>query len=222
MNNQTLQKANSAVSSYLYDEPNMCPYCKSKIVAIFRKGYVNAENIAICTYQCTNSDCQEPFFAYYNYEGTHTNGSTRKYRFSHAMKGPIINREFSELINDISDKFSKIYNQANEAENTNLDEIAGMGYRKAVEFLIKDYCIKNNPTEEDNIKSKLLGQCINEFVDNEKIKEIAKRAVWLGNDETHYERRWETKDIEDLKKLIDITIHWIEMEQLTEDYLSDM
>ena len=57
---------------------------------------------------------------------------------------------------------------------------------------------------------------------NEKVKEVAKRAVWIGNDETHYVRRWEGKDIEDLKTLIEITIHWIEMEKLTADYLTEM
>jgi hypothetical protein len=51
---------------------------------------------------------------------------------------------------------------------------------------------------------------------------VAKRAVWLGNDETHYERLWEGKTIEDLKRLIDLTVHWIAMEIDTEDALKEM
>lgn len=54
------------------------------------------------------------------------------------------------------------------------------------------------------------------------MKEIAKRAAWLGNDETHYVRKWETKDVKDLKNLIEISIHWIDMELLTEQYQNDM
>jgi hypothetical protein len=103
-----------------------------------------------------------------------------------------------------------------------LTEICGIGYRKALEFLIKDYLISNLPDEEEHIKKKLLGKCINDYVENPNIKEMAKRAVWLGNDETHYIRRWENKDINDLKILIDITVHWIEMEVLTNKYKDDM
>lgn len=48
---------------------------------------------------------------------------------------------FSDIINEISPGFVKIYNQAHEAEIRLLDDIVGGGYRKALEFLIKDICI---------------------------------------------------------------------------------
>jgi hypothetical protein len=51
---------------------------------------------------------------------------------------------------------------------------------------------------------------------------VAKRAAWLGNDETHYIRKWEDKDLDDLKKLIKLTVLWIEMEQMTKDALVEM
>jgi hypothetical protein len=64
--------------------------------------------------------------------------------------------------------------------------------------------------------------CINDHITNENIKIAAKRASWLGNDETHYERIWVGKDLQDLKKLIDLTVHWIEMEQMTKEAIQDM
>ena len=64
--------------------------------------------------------------------------------------------------------------------------------------------------------------CINDYVNDTRIKSVAKRAVWLGNDETHYIRKWEGKNLEDMKKLIDLTVHWIEMEKLTESFEDDM
>ena len=67
-----------------------------------------------------------------------------------------------------------------------------------------------------------LANCIKEFVTDERIKSVAKRAVWLGNDETHYVRKWETKNLVDLKKLISLTVHWIEMEKLTESFEEEM
>jgi hypothetical protein len=40
----------------------------------------------------------------------------------------------------------------------------------------------------------------------------------LGNDELHYVRKWENKDINDLKKLIDATLHYISLEKLKESF----
>jgi hypothetical protein len=48
-------------------------------------------------------------------------------------------------------------------------------------------------------------------------KATASRAAWLGNDETHYVRKWEQADLESLKKFIQLTMHWIEMEELTKE-----
>ena len=68
----------------------------------------------------------------------------------------------------------------------------------------------------------MLGKCINEHIENQKLKDIAKRATWLGNDETHYVRKWQGKNITDLKLLIDLTVHWIETEILTEKLIAEM
>lgn len=57
---------------------------------------------------------------------------------------------------------------------------------------------------------------------NDNVKTTAERAAWIGNDETHYARRWEDKDLDDLKTLIELTVHWIEMEIMTKKMLGDM
>jgi hypothetical protein len=54
------------------------------------------------------------------------------------------------------------------------------------------------------------------------VKECAKRAAWLGNDETHYTRKWETKDVSDLKLLVKLTVNWIDNVLLTEKYIAEM
>lgn len=68
----------------------------------------------------------------------------------------------------------------------------------------------------------LLAKCIDDYVDDAMVKAVAKRAVWLGNDETHYVRKWEEKDVHDLKGLIRLTTLWIEKERETERLLSEM
>jgi hypothetical protein len=55
-----------------------------------------------------------------------------------------------------------------------------------------------------------------------RIQATASRATWLGNDETHYVRTWEDKDLSDLKKLIDLTLYWIGAEILTRELEASM
>jgi len=86
----------------------------------------------------------------------------------------------------------------------------------------KEKDAEKNAAFRAEVEKTLLAPCIAKYVKNDQIKEIAKRAAWLGNDETHYVRKWEGKDLEDLKKLIALTIHWIEMEKLTADVIQDM
>ena len=97
--------------------------------------------------------------------------------------------------------------------------LAGMGYRKALEFLIKDYLIKNNPDTEEGIKKKMLSTCIEEHIVNDKIKMLAKKTNWLGNDETHFLRRYGDKDetVEKIKKFIEAILYYLEMESVLDE-----
>lgn len=121
-------------------------------------------------------------------------------------------KNFSQSLTEISPSFVEIYNQAYRAEIYSLNHIAGMGYRKALEFLIKDYAIHFNQTKEDSIKNQSLAQCIKTYIDNPKIQTLAERSAWLGNDEVHYVRKHPDYDINDLKRFIDTCVNYIDME----------
>jgi len=129
---------------------------------------------------------------------------------------------FSESIADVSSDFIEIYNQAMTAESHGLDQITGIGLRKALEFLIKDFLINQYPSKAEEIKGKTLGKCIDEDVADPNVKASAKLATWLANDETHYVRKWEDKDINDLKILIRLTVNWIDSVLLTQKYVKSM
>jgi hypothetical protein len=167
-------------------------------------------------YLCPNSECDELFIGYF--EPLQNQG--------HLLIGsrPIepTGIKFEDSVLNISPTFCEIYQEAHKAEQLGLTQICGVGYRKAVEFLVKDYLVTNRPEGEVAIKKMMLGPCIAEFVEDQWIKEVAKRAVWLGNDETHYQRRWVDKDITDLKTMIRLTVHWIEAEALTAEALKSM
>lgn len=187
-----------------------CPYCHTYIVPNYL--CIDENNVFA---SCCNNSCRSHFVIAPNKNGIYVN----------ILPNSIpSNKEFSEIITSISPTFSTIYNQAFHAEQVHLDQICGVGYRKALEFLIKDYLISKETDENviENIKNKFLNNCIQENVQNENIKNVAKRAVWLGNDETHYIRKWADKDVSHLKQLIDLTIRWIESEVETELVLQEM
>ncbi|AIQ29356.1 hypothetical protein P40081_15265 [Paenibacillus sp. FSL P4-0081] len=133
-----------------------------------------------------------------------------------------IKKDIDTRIMSISPVFATIFSEAGEAEALNLENIAGMGYRKSLEFLIKDYLISKNIEDRENIERKSLGQCINQDIDNPNIKSMAARAAWLGNDETHYSRKHASMSIIDLKLLIEATQYWILMELIKDEYQSKL
>lgn len=122
---------------------------------------------------------------------------------------------FSDNINELSPTFVSLYNQASVAENNiQIYGLAGIGYRKALEYLIKDYLIKMKHQDKDTIIKMDLGNCVNKLDD--RMKTISKASIWIGNDETHYFRKNPEYDIEDLKSFIDVLIHIIEIDFATE------
>jgi hypothetical protein len=187
-----------------------CPFCHTNIVP----NYLSLDDSHLFA-SCPNNTCNSHFVLVRNKEGKYVKVLPNSIPSS---------KEFSEIINTISPTFSTIYNQAYHAEQASLDQVCGVGYRKALEFLIKDYLIskEEDETKKENIKKKFLNNCIQENVQNENIKNVAKRAVWLGNDETHYIRKWADKDVSHLKQLIELTIKWIESEVETERVLQEM
>ena len=215
--NTTVYRANSTSDglNFEFDEISICPMCKHaikpfKMYGVYYSTGENQKNVTLL-YRCQN--CYDSFILQFDDVYSTTSRSMFENTTKHVKISPIKFKEqtFDDLINNTSPTFVKIYNQALSAETQGLDEIAGIGYRKALEFLIKDFTISKNPDKEDEIKKCLLGKCINEYIDNPQLKTAASRAIWLGNDQTHYVQKFEDKDINDLKLLIRLTVHWISM-----------
>jgi hypothetical protein len=207
-------------------EPDTCPICNFGISPKYfdfhvRQEYqaINIDGIIQSIWACPKQNCNSIFFADYV---TMPGNGTGMHHLRKTYPKTQIGTKWPNEINQVSPQFIKIYNQSEVAENMGLNEIAGIGYRKSLEFLVKDFCISQKSEKAEAIKNSPLAQCIQENIDDKKIKECAKRAAWLGNDETHYTRKWEDKDINDLKALIRLTVHGIEAQLLSENYISEM
>jgi len=192
------------------EDPNICPHCHivnnpNKHWQMQSKDTDNA-NILIAAWTCTNNKCQKLIVTLHH-------AATGLYSFTRFLnglpKGPDWPKPIAELKNGNpkdtntpeDSRFIKTYLQSLVSENMGLDEIAGMGYRKAIEYLVKDWAIKNVPADKEKIKQLWLGQVISNYYDDD-LKDILERATWLGNDQAHYNKLFEEYEIADLKELI--------------------
>lgn len=194
--------------------PDVCPFCKKGIVPIpiygtfqnLTKPGLNRNEVQV-VFQCPINICKALFITQYK---------------EYSMGGFYIVRDlwkysekpvFNEIFQQISPQFLIIYSQSVLAEEMSLLQVAGPGYRKSLEFLVKDFIIRDLKTDEEKNKVKRthLGEIINTYIDNPMIKSTVKRAAWLGNDQTHYTQVWADKDLNNLKDVIKMATSWIEL-----------
>lgn len=204
--------------------PNKCPHCQRLTDMHYQKITYNKFTKRIeALIRCGYGNCQGFIIGYYELirnlgKLTHT-------------EPPIFKEiELPEFANEISSSFVSIFSEANEATSRGLNQIAGAGFRKACEFLVKDYAKSmivdtdeiDKTKKEEQIEKKFVGKVVEEFITDTRVQKVAKRAFWLGNDETHYLRKWTDKDINDLITLIKLTLDWIEIERLSAKYEDEM
>jgi len=201
--------------SYQVDVPDACPICHRHSEYDFVRADVIDQDAGVqAIFKCAYGGCRQFFFCYYGRCPDGTLHAVRPVKPSPSA--------FSDEVKKISPQFVAIFSEAEEAAQNGLTQIAGPGYRKAFEFLIKDYAKFLKPDKASEIQSKFSGAVVNEFVPDARIQGVAKRVLWLGNDETHYLRKWTEHDIEDLVKLVRLAAHWIDIETLSKSYEKSM
>lgn len=192
--------------------PNVCPHCHVVNNPHFKWGVESKDSdnkpVLITAWECSNDLCQKVLIATYKIDGQ----ILKFNRFLNGLpKGPEWPKPISvlksgnpkNLEKPEQTRFIKTYLQSLVAENNGLDELAGMGYRKAIEYLVKDWAIQTKPEDKEKIEKSWLGAVINDYYISD-LKDILERATWLGNDQAHYNRLFEEFDLEVLKELIEL------------------
>lgn len=208
--------------------PDQCPWCFYSVLPIWQHGIMNKDlrtndRFLQIVFECPRPECFRIFVADYRQVNR---GPNEWYEASIVDIWPVKQRPpiFPEIVTATSPSFCKIFTEAAAAESFSLKDCAGPAYRKALEFLIKDFLISSCATDDEKqtIREMQLMNCISNKITSEEIKQCATRATWLGNDETHYSRIWTNHDLEDLKLLIKLTQNWIENVMLTRKYAAEM
>lgn len=209
-----------------YETENECPRCKTGLIPNEVKAAVytcNKKHYATVMNFCPK--CKRCFLTTYKaiLRNQHKSRDKLYIEFStivgekfsepESFKGKV----FSPYIVNLSKNFIETYNQSEYAEASELTQIAGMGYRKALEFLVKDYAIHKNPDKINEIEPDFLSHCIKEYIDNPNIQTLAEKSAWLGNDETHYKKERTDRGVSDMKIFINACVGFIEGELAVED-----
>ena len=201
-------------TKYNIECPDECPMCHHFGDMVIIHSQRCAETHVQVVYRCAFRGCESFFVGRY---GPIPQPELK----SLAPTNPVLT-SFPTIIAELSPSFVKVYVEAEEASYLGLGQIAGPGYRKAFEFLIKDYAKSLSPDQSAEIEKTFAGTVVNNYIAAIRIQAVAKRALWLGNDETHYLRKWENHDINDLVTLIKLTVNWIEIDHLSKSYTDQM
>lgn len=190
-----------------------CPLCLTS----FNGEYMTAAliagkfpNLLYVTHYCAS--CERVFLGVYHEEDSVR--SRKTFKSISCIPKSDLEKNWPTEIRENFPEFISIYNEALQAELQKLTQVCGMAYRKALEFLVKDYLIKFTDNNEEDVNKMPLGQCI-KSIDNPKIRTVASRSAWLGNDHSHYHPKFEEYDLSDLKKLIEAVAYWISVEIIT-------
>lgn len=207
--------------------PDFCPECRLYGEQIqLEADFMSGSEIKLAM-RCPRRDCDAVYFAVYAKTRVPKDTTISAGQAALSRLEPVMPQPYAVPANvkALSPDFAEIVSQAKKADDLHLTEVAGPGYRKALEFLIKDYLIKSkfagDEARIDDVRKSQLMPCI-KMLEDGNIKSVAKRATWLGNDETHYERRWTDKDITDLKALLRLTVLHIQSDLETQEYMKAM
>lgn len=203
----------------VFEEPTECPLCHHAIRPDMKDGYYvrsKSETGYAAYVPCFCANCRRLFFA--KYCGIVEYGGFSTPHLLSVFPAEFQPATFGGAVSELSPIFVKTYNEALNAETQGLTEICGLGYRKALEFLVKDYLIHKTPDDAERIKKELLGVSIKRLEDP-RIKTLAERSVWIGNDETHYIRKHEDLDYADMKRFVRAMVHYVDTELTFEEAL---
>ena len=137
------QTMNVAIDRY----PDECPICHTSVYPLFLEvtTYLDRPRRVQSVFRCTKQDCGQLFI------GTYSHTESKSFTLKKVEPLYPHPQTFPPQIQDISPMFVEVYSQAIAAEAASLFQLTGIGLRKALEFLVKDFAISQKPKQEDEM-----------------------------------------------------------------------
>lgn len=205
------KKGSDFSSSYKfnYQKPAICPYCGTGTDAVLTNKYnFSLDGKAFIAATCKCTACQKTFFFACVSDG---NGNAPNVcLFPDVSFTPYKN----DILSSISPEFINMYNQALQSEFAGSIELAAIGYRSSLEILIKDFAINELKKPATDVEKKSLCSAIGEYLNQPDLIRTADVVRILGNDYTHYKRKYPQHDFELLKGYMDIFLKQIEVQYM--------
>lgn len=188
--------------------PVECPHCGAySTPQISAHTSISYSGMKIWFFIFYNDCCDKQSFAIYKKQGSNA-------EFLGIL--PVVHKmpQLPESLGKISPRFVSLFQQSFDAEQNSYFELAGSGYRNAIEVLIKDFAIQELKVPEKEVRKKSLSQAIEAYLPSINASISADVMRVLGNDYTHYERKYEDIDFQVLKRYLQIFINSIDCEYL--------
>lgn len=192
-----------------YKKPSVCPHCGLGTDApIVKKDTFSFNGHYLLTATCACTSCGKHFLFACEYDSGKTD-------YEPIVYPSIAFTPYSnETLGKISPRFIDMYNQALQAEFHQNLELAAVGYRSALEILVKDYAINELGQNPEEVSSKKLCAAIGAYLNQEDLVRTADVVRILGNDYTHYKRKYPQHDFELLKGYMEIFLKQIEIQYM--------
>ncbi|MEC1437386.1 DUF4145 domain-containing protein [Bacillus sonorensis] len=194
-------------SEKTYCVPKKCPHCSNFISVLIVNQhtfpYSQNSNVDFLLHKCP--ECNSHFVT------THLRNNRENTNEFISSYPAFVKHQHPEIVENFSPRFVEIYNQAYIAEQMNHLTLAGTGYRIALEILVKDFAISENPNDEKKIEGLTLNNCIQNYFKDLESAAPAHVVRILGNDYAHYIKKFDQVAFNELKYYLDVFVINIEM-----------
>lgn len=204
---QTNGTFNQSTWTFPLEKPMLCPHCNAyeegKVLDRHYWSYTDGCYMGVVVYCCTH--CNKPYLVTYKIDP-----KAKKTTFEQFFPAYHAEEYKNERLGEMSPRFIDSYNQALRAEAIKDFELAAIGYRHALECLVKDYAIIELKKDREEVVRKTLAEAIGEYLGEKELVATADVVRILGNDYAHYERKYPEHDFALLKNYMGIFIGLIE------------
>ena len=162
--------------------PNQCPYChKNNHVQpkrILELPICTEDTAILVSTKC--SECDNNYIVFFQ-------RNKDKTRLEFLQLVPILeeNADYEDLY-ALSPAFEEIHKQAMQAYQAGMGRLAVIGFRTALEILMKDFVIYELHENKEKIECLSLNNMIQQYFKSLEDRDYARAIQALGNDCTHY------------------------------------